>query len=108
MKAQAIKDKIIVRPIERKLSSIIIATNQEVENDGEVVSAGKGKWLSNGQFEVNPVKVGDRVRFGTMNKDRGEEYLKYFPYYEDGQKYLIMSWQDVVGVVQQGAENAIS
>jgi co-chaperonin GroES (HSP10) len=108
MKAQAIKDKIIVKPIIRELSSIIIATNQEVENDGVVVSAGKGKWLQNGQFEENPIKAGDRVRFGTMNKDRGEEYLKYFPYYEDGVKYLIMSWQDVVGVVQPGEENATS
>jgi chaperonin GroES len=108
MKAQAIKDKIIVRPIIRELSSIIIATNQEVENDGEVVSAGPGKRLPSGRFEENPIKVGDRVRFGTMNKDRGEEYLKYFPYHEDGVKYLIMSWQDVVGVVQPGAENAIS
>jgi len=30
-----------------------------------------------------------------MNGDRGEEYLKYFPYFEDGVKYLVMSWQDI-------------
>jgi hypothetical protein len=42
-----------------------------------------------------PVEVGARVRFGTMNNDRGEEYLKFPEYFEDGQRYLIMSWQDV-------------
>jgi hypothetical protein len=42
-----------------------------------------------------PVEVGARVRFGTMNKDRGEEYLQFPEYFEDGQRYLIMSWQDV-------------
>lgn len=42
-----------------------------------------------------PVEVGARVRFGTMNDDRGEEYLRYHPYEEDGVKYLVLSWQDV-------------
>jgi co-chaperonin GroES (HSP10) len=106
MRLKAIKDKIVVQPIIRQLSSIIIASNNEVENDGVVVSAGPGRWLQNGRFEENPIKVGDRVRFGTMNKDRSEEYLKFMPYEENGIKYLLMSWQDVVGVVQ-GEENAI-
>jgi hypothetical protein len=42
-----------------------------------------------------PINVGARVRFGTMNDDVGEEYLKFFPYYENNVKYLVMSWKDI-------------
>jgi co-chaperonin GroES (HSP10) len=88
-------DKIVVKPDVRELSSIIFVENNEVENMGTVVAVGPGKKLSADRREAMPVEVGQRVRFGTMNDDKGEEYLKYFPYEEDGVKYLVMSWQDV-------------
>ena len=95
MKLKPLSDKIVVKPDVRELSSVIFVENKEVENMGTVVAVGSGKKLSGGRREDMPIEVGARIRFGTMNDDRGEEYLKYFPYYEDGVKYLVMSWQDV-------------
>lgn len=95
MKLIPMGDKIVVKPDVRELSSIIYVKNQEVENMGTVIAVGRGKKLPNGRREDMPVPVGARVRFGTMNDDPGEEYLKYFKYEEDGTKYLVMSWQDV-------------
>jgi chaperonin GroES len=95
MKLKPLLDKIVVLPDVRELSSIIYVNNKEVENMGTVIAVGLGKKLPNGRREDMPVEVGARVRFGTMNDDVGEEYLKYFKYEEDGTKYLVMSWQDV-------------
>ena len=95
MKLKPLLDKIVVKPDVRVLSKILIVNNKEVENMGTVVAVGPGKKLPNGRREDMPIEVGKRVRFGTMNGDRGEEYLKYFPYFEDGVKYLVMSWQDI-------------
>ena len=103
MKLKPMADKIVVKPDVRELSSVIIVNNKEVENMGTVIAVGPGKKLPNGRREDMPVEVGARIRFGTMNDDRGEEYLKYFKYEEDGTKYLVMSWQDVCFVE---AENA--
>jgi chaperonin GroES len=103
MKLQPMNDKIVVKPDVRELSSVIIVNNKEVENMGTVIAVGPGKKLPNGRREDMPVEVGARIRFGTMNDDPGEEYLKYFKYEENGIKYLVMSWQDVCFVE---AENA--
>jgi chaperonin GroES len=103
MKLKPMGDKIVVKPDVRELSSVIIVTNKEVENMGTVIAVGPGKKLPNGRREDMPIEVGARIRFGTMNDDPGEEYLKYFKYEEDGTKYLVMSWQDVCFVE---AENA--
>jgi co-chaperonin GroES (HSP10) len=103
MKLKPMADKIVVKPDVRELSSIIIVNNKEVENMGTVIAVGPGKKLPNGRREDMPIEVGARIRFGTMNDDPGEEYLKYFKYEEDGTKYLVMSWQDVCFVE---AENA--
>jgi co-chaperonin GroES (HSP10) len=96
-----LNDKIVVKPDVRELSSVLFVENKEVENMGTVVAVGPGKKINANKREVMPVEVGQRVRFGTMNDDRGEEYLKYFPYYEDGVKYLVMSWQDVCFIEEQ-------
>ena len=88
-------DKIVVKPDVRELSSVLFVENKEVENMGQVIAVGPGRKLDNGKFEEMPISAGAYIRFGTMNDDRGEEYLKYFPYEEDGVKYLVMSWQDV-------------
>ena len=95
MKLKPMGDKIVVKPDIREISNIIFINNKEVENMGTVIAIGLGKKLPNGRREDMPVEVGARIRFGTMNDDRGEEYLKYFKYEEDGTKYLVMSWQDV-------------
>lgn len=95
MNLKPMGDKIIVKPQERELSSVILVDNKEAPNMGTVVAVGPGKKLPNGRREAMPVEVGSFVRFGTMNKETKEEYLKFTEYFEDNQKYLIMSWQDV-------------
>jgi len=95
MKLKPMNDKIVVKPDIREISNIIFINNKEVENMGTVIAIGPGKKLPNGRREDMPLEVGARIRFGTMNDDPGEEYLKYFKYEEDGTKYLVMSWQDV-------------
>ena len=84
-------DKIVVKPDVRVLSSVILVNNKERENMGTVMAVGPGKKI-NGRREVMPIQTGDYVRFGNMGDD---EYLKYQEYFTNGERYLIMSWQDV-------------
>lgn len=85
-------DKILVKPIEREKSVIPGFIMSEEYNMGTVIAVGQGKKIKEGRYEPMPVNVGDKVRFGTMGKD---EYLKYQQVTDNGEKYLIMSWQDV-------------
>ena len=89
---QPLHDKIVVKPQTRIKSEILAVVMDEQDNMGTVVAVGPGKKLSNGKREAMPVEIGQFVRFGHMGND---EYLKYQEYFEDGQRYLVMSWQDV-------------
>jgi chaperonin GroES len=91
MKLKPLQDKIVVKPDTRVLSTVLIVENKEKDNMGTVVAVGPGKVI-NGRRQEMPITVGDYVRFGTMGSD---EYLKYFEYFEDKERYLVMSWQDV-------------
>lgn len=86
--------KIVVRPDKRILSSTIIVENKEYDNMGTVVAVGPGKKIS-GRRQDMPVEVGQYVRFGTMSDNSKDEYLKYQEYFTNGERYLIMDWQDV-------------
>ena len=101
MRLKPLADKIVVKPDTRILSSVIFVDNKEKDNMGTVVAVGPGKKLPNGRIEAMPVEVGAYVRFGTMSDSKDNEYLKYFEYFEDGQRYLVMSWQDVCFVEEQ-------
>ena len=96
-------DKIIVRPDVRVLSDVIIVNNKEAENMGTVVAVGPGKRLSSEKREEMPIEIGQRVRFGTMNDNPKEEYLKFTPINHNGEKCLLMSWQDICW--SEGVEN---
>jgi co-chaperonin GroES (HSP10) len=100
MKLKPLADKIVVKPDVRELSSVIYVDNKEKDNMGTVVAVGPGKVI-NGRRQEMPVEVGAYVRFGTMNDDQGSEYLKYFEYFEDGERYLVMSWQDICFMEEQ-------
>jgi chaperonin GroES len=63
---------------------------KEKPQEGEVVAAGKGKQLEDGKLVALDVKVGDRILFG---KYSGSE-IKL-----DGQEYLIMREDDVLGIL---------
>ena len=87
MNIQPLRDKIIVKP-ERKLKSELWIQTAEADSVGYVIAAGPEA------LEMG-LNVGDKIHFGTYNKDYGEEYLKFEPLEIDGQRHLKMSWQDV-------------
>jgi chaperonin GroES len=85
-----LRDKIIVRPIERVKSGIIHVIMEELPNTGEVVAVGPGERDKNNNLIPNPIEVGQRIRFGTM-----EEYLAFPRVTSEGEEYIVMSWKDV-------------
>lgn len=88
-------DRVLVKRLEEERTSpggIVIpdsATEKPIQ--GEVIATGKGKILDNGEVRALDVKKGDRVLFG---KYSGTE-VKI-----DGEEYLVMREDDVVGVVE--------
>ena len=82
-----LRDKIIVKPIPR-IQSTIFVQSAEADTVGFVVAAGPDA-IKEG------LNVGDKVYFGTLAKDYGDEYLKFEPIEIDGQRHLKMSWQDI-------------
>ena len=93
MNIQPLRDKIIVRP-ERKLKSALWIQTAEADSVGYVVAAGP-------QALEAGLNIGDKVHFGTYNKDYGEEYLKFEPLEIGGERHLKLSWQDVCFVEEQ-------
>jgi chaperonin GroES len=88
-------DRILVRRMaeeEKTAGGIIIPdTAKEKPQRGEVMATGKGRITEDGKTIVLEVKVGDKVLF---SKYSGTE-LKL-----DGQEYLMITENDVLGVFQ--------
>ncbi len=96
-KLRPLYDKIVVKRYEeqeqRTASGIIIPdTAKEKPQMGEVIAVGDGKVLQNGQVLPPKVKVGDKVVF---NKYAGTEVEL------DGEKFLIMSEDEVLAIIEQ-------
>ena len=88
-------DRIVVKRIETddavKVGGLYIPDSaKEKPQEAEVIAAGQGKRLENGTLVPLDVKVGDRILFG---KYSGSE-IKL-----DGQEYLIMREDEVLGVL---------
>jgi chaperonin GroES len=94
-----LNDRIIARRIEENEQMrgglYIPDTAKEKPQEGEVLAVGNGKLLDNGQRISIDLKVGDRVLFG---KYAGTE-IKL-----DGEEYLILREDDVLGVVETTAK----
>jgi Co-chaperonin GroES (HSP10) len=91
-----LRDRILVLPIERKLSDIIEVKNTEKFNLGTVISCGPGKEIA-GKVHPMDVKVGDTVRYG--------EFV--FPEYRhNGIVYNIVQEADIAAIVEQEQEVA--
>jgi len=95
-----LNDRVIVKRIEEQeqvRGSIIIPdAAREKPQEGEVIAVGKGKKLDSGEYVNLDVQEGDRVLFG---KYAGTEVKL------DGQEYLIMREDDILGVIEK-AEKA--
>jgi len=95
MKIRPLHDRVVVRRMEEERTSaggIVIpdsATEKPIQ--GEVIAAGNGKILDNGEVRPLDVKVGDRVLFG---KYSGTEVKL------EGKELLVMREEDIMGVVE--------
>ena len=87
-------DRILVKRIESseevRGGIVIPDTAKEKPQEGEVVAAGAGKILDNGDRVAMEVSVGDRILFG---KYSGTDVKV------DGEEYLIMREDDVLGIL---------
>src|SRR5215468_8794809 len=94
-------DRILVRRIEEADTTrggiILPDTAKEKPQEGEVISAGKGKINEEGKVRPLDVKEGDRILFG---KYSGTE-IKL-----DGEDYIIMREEEVLGILTGSAAPA--
>jgi chaperonin GroES len=101
MKIRPLYDRLVVKRIEEQettRSGIIIPDSaQEKPQEAEVVAVGHGKRLENGTVVALDVKVGDRILFG---KYSGNDIRV------DGQEYLIMREDDVLGILSAAPKTA--
>jgi chaperonin GroES len=95
MTIQPLYDRIVVKRTEEKQQMQgglhIPDSAQEKPQEAEVIAVGKGKRLEDGKIVPLDVKVGDRILLG---KYSGSE-IKL-----DGQDYLIVREDEVLGVVE--------
>ncbi len=95
MAVKPLEDRVLIKPMEAETKTAsglyIPETAKEKPIRGEVVAAGPGKRLDNGQRGTMSVKIGDTVVFG---KYAGTEVeIK-------GTKHLIMRENELLGVVE--------
>ena len=92
-------DRILVRRVEEVGTTrggiIIPDSAKDKPQEGEVISAGKGKTNDEGKLFPLAVKEGDRILFG---KYSGTE-IKI-----DGEDFLIMKEEEVLGVISGAAK----
>jgi chaperonin GroES len=93
-KLRPLHDRVLVRRLEEqndKHGRIIIPdTAKEKPQEGQVIAVGTGRVTEDGKKLPLALKEGDRILFG---KYSGSEVRL------DGQEYLIMKEEDVLGVV---------
>ncbi|HPE79354.1 MAG: co-chaperone GroES [Sedimenticolaceae bacterium] len=95
MNIRPLHDRVVVRRKEEETTTaggiVLPGSAAEKPVQGEVIAAGKGKILENGQVRPMDVKVGDTVLFG---KYSGTE-VKI-----NGQEVLVMREEDIMGVIE--------
>jgi chaperonin GroES len=95
MNIRPLHDRVIVKRVEEERTTpggIVIpdaATEKPIK--GEVIAAGNGKILENGEVRGLDVKVGDTVLFG---KYAGTEVKV------EGQELLVMKEDDIMAVIE--------
>jgi chaperonin GroES len=94
MQLRPLHDRVLIKRTEEgevKQGSIIVPdTAKEKPQQGEVVAAGNGKLLDNGERATLDVKAGDKILFG---KYSGSE-VKI-----DGSEYLILREDEILAVL---------
>ena len=98
MTIRPLHDRILIQRLddegEQRVGGIIVPdTAKEKPQQGKVIAAGAGKIRDDGTRQPPDVKAGDRILFG---KYAGQEIRV------DGQDYLIMREEEVLGVLDGG------
>jgi chaperonin GroES len=95
MKIRPLNDRILVKRLEEEQTTaggiIIPDTAKEKPAEGEIIAVGPGKLNDNGERIAIDLKPGDRVLF---SKYGGTDVRI------EGQDYLIMREDDILGVVE--------
>ncbi|MFH1712036.1 MAG: co-chaperone GroES [Patescibacteria group bacterium] len=96
MNLKPVGNNIVLKPLDSEkttASGIIIpdTVDKERPEKGEVLAVGPGKVLDSGQRQPIEVQVGNKVIFKKYAPDEFEI---------DGQKYLIISSDDVMAVIE--------
>ena len=95
MKIRPLHDRVIIRRMEEERTSpggiVIPDTATEKPIRGEVIAAGNGKLLENGDMRPLDVKVGDQILFG---KYSGTEVKV------EGEELLVMREDDIMAVIE--------
>ena len=95
MKLRPLQDRILVQRVEEETKTkggiIIPDTAKEKPAEGKVVAVGNGKVADDGKRVALEIKVNDRILFG---KYSGTEVKV------EGDEYLIMREDDVLGVIE--------
>ena len=92
-KLRPLHDRVLIRRLEEqddKHGSIIIPDTAKEKQGGKVIAVGTGRMTEDGKKLPLALKEGDRILFG---KYSGSEVKL------DGQEYLIMKEEDVLGIV---------
>ncbi|MDQ2773645.1 MAG: co-chaperone GroES [Acidobacteriota bacterium] len=101
MDIRPLHDRVVVKRIEESETMqgglYIPDSAKEKPQQGEVVAVGKGKRADDGKLLTPDVQVGDRILFG---KYSGND-IKL-----DGNEYLIMREDEILGVLSNGASAA--
>ena len=100
-KLTPLHDRIVVRRVEEAETTrggiIIPDSAKDKPQEGEVIAVGRGKSNDEGKVFPLDVKVADRILFG---KYAGTE-IKI-----DGQEFLIMREEEVLGILEGAAKGA--
>ena len=95
MNIRPLHDRVVVKRLEEERTSaggiVLPDSATEKPSEGEIIAAGNGKLLDNGEIRALDVKVGDKVLFG---KYSGNE-VKI-----DGEDYIVMREDDIMGVIE--------
>jgi chaperonin GroES len=102
MNIRPLHDRIVVKRVEasdeKTAGGLIIPDSaKEKPQEGEVIAVGNGKRTDDGKVLPMDVKPGDRILFG---KYSGSDIKM------DGDEYLIMREDEVLGVIEKAGKKA--
>jgi len=87
-------DYLVIRPLIRKQSDVLIVKSYEKQCRGEIVAVGPGKWGKKGRIPLES-KVGQTVIFGDGTFD-------FYPKIQhEGQDYRLIQEADIVSILDE-------